>query len=96
MNFIQTIAAIFIGLVIVANLMYPGGWVLAGLIILAIIVLYALSEFLPEYILVTNQGKNARKDKQRKRRARGLNPFSRTSKRESRQPRQDSDGGRNE
>lgn len=84
---------------IVANMLYPGGWVLTLLVVIALLLFLAAYEFLPEYILVTNQGKNARKDKRRKRRSRGLNPFSRTSKREGngRQQRtQNNDGGRNE
>lgn len=71
------------GLFVFANLLYPGGWVLTLAILVLLFIALAAYEFFPEYILVTNQGKNARKsDKRRSRRASGLNPFSRTSKRD--------------
>ncbi|USZ73791.1 hypothetical protein [Natronosalvus halobius] len=84
MNLGQTITAILILTVLAVSLLNPGGWVLALTIAFIILTVYAAIEFFPEYILVTNQGKNARKDKRRRRRSRGLNPFSRTSKRETR------------
>ena len=70
------------GLVIIANLMHPDGWILTLAILVLLAIMLGLYEFVPEYILTTNQGKNARKDRRRQRRASGLNPFSRTSKRE--------------
>ncbi|APX00196.1 hypothetical protein CHINAEXTREME_20505 (plasmid) [Halobiforma lacisalsi AJ5] len=82
MNLSQIVVGSLIGLFLLANLLHPGGWALTLLIITVLVVFYALLEFVPEYILVTNQGKNARKQNRRKRRARGLNPFSRTSKRD--------------
>ena len=77
---VLTIAAI--GLIVFVNLLNPGGWIFAGVLIGGILIFYGAVEFIPEYILVTNQGKNARKqNKRRRRRAKGLNPFSRTSER---------------
>ena len=103
MNLAQTAAAVLIGLVLLVNLLHPGGWFIALLLIAVILAFYAAVEFIPEYILVTNQGKNARKDKRRRRRAKGLNPFSRTSKRDGRSRQSESNtqnarqqGGRNE
>lgn len=100
MNLSQWITAILVTLVIGVSLLNPGGGLIALIIVVAILAFYAASEFLPEYILVTNQGKKARKDKRRKRRSRGLNPFSRSSKRESNdrqsQSKSQPDGGRDE
>ncbi|WP_455448176.1 hypothetical protein [Natrinema thermotolerans] len=100
MKLSQWITVIAVALVLGASLLNPGGGIIALIIAGVILVVYALGEFLPEYILVTNQGKNARKDKQRRRRARGLNPFSRSSKRkrDARETNSQSstDGGRDE
>ena len=95
MELVKYIVLGLAGVFIAANLMYPGGWILTALLLIGLLTLLALYEFLPEYILAANQGKNARKDKRRQRRARGLNPFSRTSRRDgnARQTNQ-SDGGR--
>ncbi|WP_440767506.1 hypothetical protein [Natronorubrum sp. DTA7] len=82
MNLLQGSAAVLIGLFVFANLLHPGGWLVTGIIVALILVAYVLAEFTPEYILTTNQGKNARKSN-RQRRATGLNPFSRTSRRDS-------------
>lgn len=98
MNLAQWITAILVTLVLGVSLLNPDGWYIAILLAGGILLFYAAGEFLPEYILVTNQGKNARKDKRRKRRSRGLNPFSRKSKRQqdSRQQSTQRDGGPNE
>ncbi|SDL09002.1 hypothetical protein [Natronorubrum texcoconense] len=82
MNITQSVVIVLVGLFLFANLLHPGGWILTLLIVAVIIALYALLEFVPEYLLVTNQGKNARKNNRRQRRASGLNPFSRNSSRE--------------
>lgn len=97
MNLAQWITAILVTIVLGVSLLNPGGWIIALLLVAVILVFYAGVEFIPEYLLVTNQGKNARKDKRRKRRSWGLNPFSRKTKREpnSRQT-QSQNGGRNE
>lgn len=81
MNLAQWITAVLVTIVLGVSLLNPGGWLIALVIVAAILLFYAGVEFLPEYILVTNQGKNARKDKRRRRRSRGLNPFSRSSSR---------------
>lgn len=97
MNLSQYIVIFVVGLFLFANLLHPGGWALTIFLIILILIAYAAYEFLPEYILVTNQGKNARKDKRRKRRSRGLNPFSRKSKRDGgRQTETQRQGGNNE
>lgn len=93
MNPIQVGAAVLVGLILFANLLHPGGWLVALIAIAIIAVVYAALEFMPEYILVTNQGKNARKDKRRRRRARGLNPFSRTSQRDTQTSQSNSQSG---
>ena len=79
MNLVQGVVGVLIILFLFANLLHPGGWIITTVIVIGLIVAYAALEFMPEYLLVTNQGKNARKDKRRQRRASGLNPFSRTS-----------------
>ncbi|ELY68828.1 hypothetical protein [Natrinema versiforme] len=98
MNLAQWITAVLVIVVLGVSLLNPGGWIIALLIVVAILLFYAGIEFIPEYLLVTNQGKNARKDKRRKRRSRGLNPFSRSSKRESNshQSQTQTEGGRDE
>lgn len=83
-DLMQTLAIGAIALIVFVNLLNPGGWIFAGLLIAAILIFYGAVEFIPEYLLVTNQGKNARKqNKRRRRRAKGLNPFSRTSGRDN-------------
>lgn len=77
MGLAEYIALFLIGLFVFANLLHPGGWGLTILLVLLVVSAYAASRFLPEYILTTNQGKNAarqRKRKRRDRRARGLDP----------------------
>lgn len=75
MGIAEYIALFLIGLLVVANLLHPGGWSLTILLILVVLALYAAANFFPEYILTTNQGKNAtRQRKRRDRRARGLDP----------------------
>lgn len=98
MKLSQWITAILVVLVLGMSLMNPGGWPIAAVIAVAILIAYGLLEFLPEYLLVVNQGKNARKDKRRRRRARGLIPFTGKSKRQqnARQQPSQQDGGRDE
>lgn len=98
MKLTQWITVILVVLVLGMSLMNPGGWPIAFAIVLIILLAYGLLEFLPEYLLVVNQGKNARKDKRRRRRARGLLPFTGKSKRQqnTRQQSSQHDGGRDE
>lgn len=103
MNLAQMLVLSVVGLIIFVNLLHPGGWLLAFIIILLIFLFYAAYEFLPEYILVTNQGKNARKNPRRERRAKGLIPFFSSRSGQRREPREaeprqteTQQGGRNE
>jgi len=98
MKLSQWITAILVVGILGMSLMNPGGWPIAFAVVVVILFAYGLLEFLPEYILVTNQGKNARKDKRRRRRARGLIPFFGGSKRQqnTRQQSSQQDGGRDE
>lgn len=94
MNLSQGITATLIIIVLGVSLLNPDGWLIALLIAGLILIGYALIEFIPEYMLVTNQGKNARKDNRRKRRASGLNPFSRSKhERNGRQQSKSGDSG---
>jgi len=93
----QWITVLLVGLVLGMSMMNPGGWPYAFGIAVLLLIGYGLLEFLPEYLLVVNQGKNARKDKRRRRRARGLIPFTGNSKRQQNARQQSSeDGGRDE
>jgi hypothetical protein len=98
MKLSQWITAILVVGVLGMSMMNPGGWPYAFGIAVLLLIGYGLLEFLPEYLLVVNQGKNARKDKRRRRRARGLLPFTGKSKRQqnTRQQSTQQDGGRDE
>lgn len=98
MKLSQWITVILVVLILGMSMMNPGGWPIAFAIVVILLIGYGLLEFLPEYILVTNQGKNARKDKRRQRRARGLIPFFGGSKRQEDARKQSSqrDGGNDE
>jgi len=97
MKLSQWITTILVVGIIGVSLMNPGGWPIALAIAIIFVIVYGLLEFLPEYLLVVNQGKNARKDKRRQRRARGLIPFTGNSKRNQNARQQSSqDGGNDE
>jgi len=98
MKLSQWITAILVVGILGMSAMNPGGWPFALGIAIVFVIGYGLLEFLPEYLLVVNQGKNARKDKRRRRRARGLIPFTGNSKRQqnARQQSSQQDGGRDE